>query len=189
MSRRTIILTLVVLIIAAISSWFTWHAIESGTNSHINKPKNPDAIGYNVTYMQMDAEGKLKHKVYSPKLIHFPYKDSSTFITPRIVVMNDPANPWVITADKGSSTQGITTIYLIGNVKVHQAPGPHNTELTITTSKATIKGHQKFVETDQPVTIIKPGTVITAVGANANLKTKVINLLSNVKEKYVPQQK
>jgi LPS export ABC transporter protein LptC len=159
------------------------------TKTHFDQPHNPDAIAINVTYTQMDENGMVHHIIYTPKLIHYPYQNSSAFQEPDITIINLPENPWHITADQGTSQYGTNIINLLNNVKLHQAAGPHNTALTITTNAATIHAHEKYVTTDQAITVKKPGTTITAVGAEAYVDKKTINLLSEVKEKYVPNKK
>ncbi len=188
MSKKQVFFTIVILLIAGITSCFTLHLMKI-SKSHINQPHNPDVIVINAVYTQMDDNGMVHHIVHIPKLTHYPYQDSSAFQKPDIIIMDSPKTPWHITADRGTSQYGTTTINLLDNVKLHQAAGPQNSELTITTDAATIYSHKKYVTTNRPITITKPGTTIKAVGAEAYLDKKIINLLSQVKEKYVPSKK
>ncbi len=186
MNKKQLFSTIIILIIAIVSSWFALHLLYTPTNQHVDNPKNPDAIAFNVTYTQMDQNGNIAHQLYSTRFVHYTFENSSEFQNPKITIMNPNGSPWHITADSGTSQQGSSLIHLVGNVKLYQPPSAKNTELTITTSKATIYSDKKYVTTDQPVKIVKPNTIATAIGANANMETKVVNLLSNVKETYVP---
>lgn len=189
MTRTRILFIIVLLLIASVTSYFTFDMLQPDTNNHINNPHDPDQIAVNATLTQMNKNGTIAHAVSTPRLEHYPYQDSTSFVKPDINIMNKSQNPWHITADRGTSQQGSTTIQLINNVKLHQATGPNNTELTITTSAVTIYAKEKHIITDQPVTIIKPGTIIKAVGAEAYVNSKIVNLLSNVREKHVPNNK
>jgi len=189
MNKKQIFFTIVILVIAGITSWFTWHIIKISSKTHIDQPHNPDSIIINATYTQMDANGNIHHIIHTPKLVHYSYQDATTFQNPDITIINAIGNPWHITADKGNSQYGTTIINLLNNVRLHQAASANNSELTITTVAATIYAHKKYITTANPVTVKKPGIIITAVGANAYLDKKNINLLSQLKEQYDPEKK
>jgi lipopolysaccharide export system protein LptC len=188
MNKKLIFLTLVLLIAAGVTTWFSLQIVKNTDKQYSAQPHNPDGIAFDVTYIDMDKNGLTAHIIYTPKLTHYPYQNSSIFLKPNIFINNSNKQPWHITADSGTSKYGTKIINLVGNVKLHQKPGPNNKELTINTTKATIYTQTKFVKTDQPVKILEPGSTITAIGATADLNKKIVNLLSQVKEIYVPDE-
>lgn len=186
MNRKLIATTIILLTAAGMTSWLTIRAVKSKANSHINKPHNPNAFMTNITYTEMNKDGTPHNIVFVKTGKHFQANNASSFTQPNITIYNQKQNPWIITAASGNSINGTKLIHLIGNVKLHQAAGVHNKELTVTTTAATVLPNDKIVKTDQKVTILQSGITVTAIGAIANGKTKTLKLLSNVQETYVP---
>ncbi|MCK4870257.1 MAG: LPS export ABC transporter periplasmic protein LptC [Gammaproteobacteria bacterium] len=186
MNRKLITTTIILLAAAGMTSWLTIQSVKNKTNTHINKSHNPNAFMNNVTYTEMNKDGTPHNIIFIKSGKHFQANSASTFTKPNITIYNQKQNPWIITANSGNSINGTKLIHLLGNVKLHQAAGVHNKELTVTTTAATVLPKNKIVKTDQKVTILQPGTTVTATGAIANGKTKTLKLLSNVQETYVP---
>ncbi len=188
MNKKLIFLTIALLLAAGVTTWFALQIVKNTDKQYSSQSHNPDGIAIEVTYKEMDKNGLVANIIYTPKVTHYPYQNSSIFLKPDIIITNPNKQPWHITADHGNSKYGTKIVNLVGNVKLHQKPGPNNKELTINTTKATIYIQTKFVKTNQPVTILQPGSTITAVGATADLNKKIVNLLSHVKEIYVPDE-
>ncbi len=162
MNKKFAFFTITLLLAAVIATWMSLRIVKNTTKQHINKPKNPDAIAINVTYMKMDENGLVHNVINTPKLIHYPYLDSSIFQNPDIVIINPHKQPWHITADRGTSIYGTNVIRLFGNVKLQQKAGPSNKKLTIMTDTATAYLHDKYMVTDQPVTILRSDKLLKA---------------------------
>ena len=92
--------------------------------------------------------------------------------------------PWIITADNGQSQAGVSQVHLWGNVKLLQPPARNSHNMTMTTSSLIIFPEKQLAQTDQPVVITEPGTVINGVGLRANLNTGEIQLLSQARGVY-----
>jgi lipopolysaccharide export system protein LptC len=135
-------------------------------------------------YTRMDEQGLLASQIYTSKMTHYPHDDVSKFTDPRIIIFTQDRQPWNVTAEQGVSQHGITQVTLQNNVNVHQNAGPNNQELTLTTSSLTIFPETQTAYTNQPVTIIQPGTVINSVGLHADLKKGVVELLSKASGVY-----
>ncbi|MCK4608598.1 MAG: LPS export ABC transporter periplasmic protein LptC [Gammaproteobacteria bacterium] len=188
MNKKLLALTIILLFGAVIATSISLQSVKNSTKHHIDKPHNPDAYAINLHYTQLDTNGKVKNIIHTPKLLHYPFENSADFETPDITIINPKAKPWHITAQRGHSVQGTKIVTLIDQVKMHQNASHNNKEMTITTSRATIDLHNKYISTDQFVTIMQPGITTTAIGANADLDKKIVNLLSNVHEIYDPKK-
>lgn len=165
----------------------TWQVIYQTTFYHISKPEDPDAFAININYMQMDQNGNLHNKFFATQLSHFQYNNSANFQKPIITIVTPNKTDWVITAKRGNSKHGSEKIDLVGNVKFYQAAGLDNQETTISTEHAVFFMEQKLIKTDKHVVITQPGLIAESDGADANLATSFISLLSNVNETYAPQ--
>lgn len=144
-----------------------------------------DAFLENVVAINMDKYGAPHSQIKTKKIIHYPANDTAFITQPLIILYSkDEEMPWLTTAEKGISEHGKEKILLIGNVKIHQESGPNNKEETILTSELTIYPKNDLAKTDKPVTFIEPGTIVNAVGMNAFLKEKRVQLLSKTRGEH-----
>ena len=97
---------------------------------------------------------------------------------------NANEKPWDITANKGRSEGGKSKVYLWDNVKIIQAADQNNSGFNVSTTSLTVYPDIKFAETNDPVAIIKGGSVAKAIGAKADFKSGIVDLLSNVECQY-----
>lgn len=188
MKKKYFIFTLLLFSLAGATSWLTLRIVKETSLTHITRSVNPDAYMFKARYTQMNKNGTIHSIMRATQTIHYSKKDFAVFQNPNIIVMVANKKPWHITAERGHSEQGGKKVILIDHVKMHQPAGLNNKELTIKTNSAVIYPTEKQAETNKPVTILQPGVTITAIGAKADLQKSTVNLLSNVKEIYIPQQ-
>lgn len=144
----------------------------------------PNAFMREVNYYQYNDEGNLHSHLVSPFIVQFPYKNSSYFISPHYLIYTSQHVSWTISADRGKSQNGIERIYLWGHVEIHEPAHATKTETIITTRNITIFPYRSFARTDQPVTIVRPNSLIKATGMTADLKKGIIHLLSHAQGVY-----
>ena len=144
----------------------------------------PNAFMREVDYYQYNDEGDLRSHLVSPFIIHFPYKNSSRFTSPHYLIYTSQHMPWTISADRGKSQNGIEWVYLWGHVKIYEPSQATKVETKITTHNITIFPCRSFAQTDQPVIIVRPDSLIKATGMTADLKKGIIHLLSHSRGVY-----
>ena len=129
----------------------------------------------NATYTKFEQNGNISNQFSTSKITHFKHQNNYIFDNPNLKMYNENDAPWHITATKGKSKQGKSTIYLWDNVKLVQ-----NSDFDITTSALTVHPDRKFASTNKPITIVQNGSVAKAIGATADFNKGVVTLLSNV---------
>lgn len=144
----------------------------------------PNTFMREVDYYQYDDQGDLHSHLVSPFIVHFPYKNSSRLTSPHYLIYTSQHVPWTIHADHGKSQNGIEWIYLWDHVKIHEPSQAMEVETTISTQDITIFPRRSFAQTDQPVTIVRPDSLLKATGMTADLKKGLIHLLSHSRGVY-----
>ena len=139
----------------------------------------PNAFIHKVDYYQYNDKGDLHSHLVSPYIIHFSRNNSFYFILPHCLIYTSQHEPWAISADRGKSQNEIEWIYLWGHVKIHEPPHTKELETTITTKNMIIFPSRSFAQTDQPVTIVRPDSIIKATGMTTDLKHGIIRLISH----------
>jgi len=183
-NKKNIIITIILLIIFSTASIFAVLAAKKITVTTTKAANSPDFFITNAIYTQFDHNGDISNQFYTNKITHFTSYNSYVFEKPSIKMHNANEQPWNITANKGKSERGKSTIYLWDNVKVTQAASPNNSDFDITTDALTVHPDIKFAETTEPIIIIQSESIATAIGAQTNFKEGTVKLLSNVKCQY-----
>ncbi|MEM9243931.1 MAG: LPS export ABC transporter periplasmic protein LptC [Pseudomonadota bacterium] len=136
-----------------------------------------------------DKQGNLKGTISSPQIQHYNANNKMLATTPHITSPAKSGPDWQITAQHGETLKGNQITRLWGDVKIFQPPGKNSNNIKLLTSELTYYSQQNIAKTDQPVTIIQPGTVIHGIGMIANMNTNVIQLLKQTSEKHDPTVK
>lgn len=184
MNRKSLWFSLILLIGAGLSIFLM--VIREHKTSKVVAPGGINAFMIKPTYQDFDQQGQLHSKMQANQMKHYVRHDMSLFTNPDILIYTDDRIPWYITSDHGKSQNGTTKVLLYGNVVLHQPQRPDHPETTINTTELTVYPKRSFAETDKPVQIKRPGTVIHGKGIKANLKTGVIRLLTQSRGVYEP---
>lgn len=174
-------------IAAALSgSFYLSSHLQSIPVKMVNEPAYADGFMEDVVAIRMNENGTPKSTLYSPKLVHFAQNNSTRLTSPHFVILPNIGNSWDIYANHGVSDNGVKTLYLWGEVKLHQAKGRYNKETTILTTSLTVYPEENTAKTDQAVQLIQNDSTINATGLKTNFKTSTIELLSESRGVYDP---
>lgn len=156
-------------------------------NKHKVKLDTVQSFMTNVHATAYDKLGHVKDVLVSPRVTHL-YKDNTTLADhPYVTATAKSGPPWQIHAEHGKLLNGKEEVQLWGNVNITQPAGIGSQNTTLLTSKITYYPQRKFAETDQPVTIMQPGTVIHGIGMTADLNKGLINILHHTQGQYDPK--
>ncbi len=187
MTSRQLITLFPLLLLATFSGWLAYKNSQAIVQNQ-NAAQNPDSFTKNVAAMRMNVDsGTPQDELFAPNMVHYPAGDTTNVTTPHIVIFNaDGTNnePWHIYSLKGQAQNGTTIVQLWDHVRLHQAAGPNNSEMTITTSALTVYPKDQYATTQQPVQLVQPGGVANSVGLRADLKTGDIQLFSQARGHY-----
>ena len=184
MNKKTILFTIVILIIFVGTSILALITAKKITTPHITSSNNSDFFMTNAAYTKFNLQGHIHNQVYANKITHFADNNVYLFDNPSITMHTINEQPWHITSSKGRSEKGKDIIYLWDNVKIIRAAGINNLDFDIATSALDIYPNIKFAQTNKPITIIQSGNITKSVGAQADFKTGVIKLLSKIEALY-----
>ncbi len=178
---KTLIVTISIILMIAL----VWFLIGTDFSLlHKSKPGHYDSFMTNVHGIKLDKLGNPHSELYSPNMKHYLKNDTTIAVKPKFIFYSKDGPPWHVKADHGKATNGDKLIYLWGNVYMRQLPGPGSHDATITTTSATLYPDRSYAETDQPVTVRQPGSIMHGVGMQANLKKGTIKILSKTKGMY-----
>ncbi len=153
----------VLLAAAGLAAW--WYR-SSAPPTSVPVPRSeraPDYIVDDLTALTMDALGRPQRRLATPRLRHFADDDSSELATPRLVLLEDNAPPWHLSAEQGWVLAGGNEVLLQGAVRAERARATGIEPVVMTTSAMLLLPDNDYAETERFVEIESGEDWITAV--------------------------
>jgi len=171
--------------LAALSLWLVQAVKTTQPTAAQPRLRTPDYFIENFTASSLDEQGRLRDRLRAPIMFHYPHDDSAELTKPHLELYRQDAPPWQIDADKGWVYRRSDSVLLQGNVLIWQdaKDGP----IRIITRDVRVQPSKKYAETDAPVTILRNGARVDAVGMRVYFQESRIQLLSTVRGIYDPK--
>lgn len=176
-------MTILFLLVLAANIWLMQHSFLYRDNASMSQSTTPDAFMVDMVYTSFDVKGEWNNHFRSARVTHYGDQDTSILEMPRLVSRSEPLT-WIITAGHGTARHGLKNIHLVDQVQIDRIHVTKGKTLTLLTSALIAYPQEKWVQTDQPVKIIQPGSTVYATGLTANMNTGDIHLLSKVRGNY-----
>ena len=157
---------------------------------HNNTPakKNPQEYMTNFFVSIFSKEGHLKNELSANYWAYQPETEGSTLTMPHLVIYKPDGSLWTIDANRGFIKQAniatLDQINLHNNVVISRPASNTIFPITLETPDLYYQPHKEYAETDQCVTMKKPGLKISGIGMRAFLDKGSVELLRDVKTYY-----
>jgi lipopolysaccharide export system protein LptC len=161
----------------------------SPTSSTVALLQAPDSFMTNIIATQFNTKGTLHYRLSARETKHFAEEDLTLIQQPFFTFYPESEPAWKIHSDMAKAIYGTKKAWLMGNVFVKQPPGPHSHNLTLNTSIITLYPEKSFAETDQPVTIIQPNSIIHSIGMQIDIGKNAVKFLSHTHGEYTLDEK
>lgn len=176
---------ILIIIISILIGAFAWFLLTTDFSLlHKVNPEHYDSFMTNVHGIKLDKFGKPHDELFSPNIKHYLTNDSAISEKPLFIFYGKDGPPWHVQADHAKSINGNKLIFLWDNVHIQQLPGPNSRNVTLTTTQMTVYPDRSFAETDKPVTIKQPGSIVHGVGMQADLNKGKVKILSKTSGMY-----
>lgn len=183
MNRRAVAITLVILLLAAVSSWLSEESRREARRAEAEGERAPDYFMEGVVATEMGADGRPRQRLEATRLNHFPRDGRSELAAPHLVVYQDESPPWHLFAKRGEVRAGGAEIFLEGGVRLTRA-APEEVEIR----SATLRLHpdRRHAETADPIVVVSGADRLEAVGMEASLQDERVTLKSQVRGIHAP---
>ena len=185
-NRSAIVAPLILLSLLALMTAWINHVVQSpsfkldGRQHH-----DADVIVKNFVTTQTDDQGKLRYKLASVEMKHFPDDDSTHLTRPRYTQFVANKFYTEVQAQRGLVSSDGDKVQLLDGVKITRRGRTGQAELTITSPDLTILPKQDLVQTNSPVVIRQaPNNVIQATGMVFDKEKQTLTLLHQVRAHY-----
>lgn len=177
-------LTLLALL-ALMTAWIN-HVVQAPTVKVDGQHRHdPDFIVSNFVTTQTDSQGRLRYKLASVEMKHFPDDDSTHLTRPRYTQFVANKFYTEVQAQRGYITSDGDKVQLLDGVKITRRAYAQQAELTISSADLTLLPKQDLIKTNSPVIIRQaPNTVIRATGMVFDKEKQTLTLLHQVRAHY-----
>lgn len=171
---------LIIAVICTVS--FTLHSTKRQNPN--DKTKNHlEGYANTITQYHYNKKGQLNTVFQSPKILQYSKQQTALIDQPRIIAYGKHGT-WHLSADHGKSIDAGKRIRASGHVVIEQFATKTTPYTKITTKTATFFPQVSIAKTKAPVTIQRPGTTITGIGAIADMKKGTVKILQQARGTY-----
>ena len=179
---------LVVLTVVGLSTLSWWMPIEQAPVSKlVTAPEKRHIADFYLTDFDlttMNAAGHPRYYLQAKGLQHYADDDASQLQMPRLTVYRPAAPAWLLSSDQAQVAAGGQSVLLQDNVKVQRLATNKRDTLELTTSALRVVPAKQYAETDQAVTIVTDLGITRAIGMQADLQQRRLQLLAQVRGDY-----
>lgn len=177
-------LGLVLLVAAVISGWSAWRQRDTPAAPAVAEQRS-DYTLEDFELVALDKEGKESVTLRAPRLQRNPADQSLDITAPLFLLPDAEGRHWQVRSRRARIDAGFDELRLQGEVvgtSPEQAPPPTRFE----TDSLKLVPARNHISSPDPVTITRPGSILSGRGFEANLKTRQYRILSQVKARYEP---
>lgn len=150
--------------------------------------KKPQEYMSQVSVTTYTEVGQLKNELSAHYWAYLPELESSNLTKPHLTVYKADGTIWHIDAKEGAASQptlgAIDSIQLKNDVVLQRQASRNTYPIRLETTALNYQPKKQYAETDQFITMTKPGLKITGRGLRAFIEQGTVELLHNVTTLY-----
>ena len=151
-------------------------------------PTRSDYILHEFELTSLDSEGKESFSVAAPYLERDPGGKSLTMRQPRFSFPDREEGRWQAKSDSAWVAEKGVEVRLLEKVEMVGPPSPRGEQTRFSTRRLQIFPKQDLALSEDPVTVTRADSILQGTGLRADMKSKKISLLANVKGRYAPRR-
>ena len=184
------------LVFALLLSALLIYLLVTATDNEVELSESTVALGdadydYFMTLIDntvLNSDGSTRYRIRAERLTHYPAGDVAVLDAPVFhVYQEDASAPWQITANNAridtEPGTNIRRIALDSEVVIHRTDDSGR-PVDVYTDFLTVYPDTKTLTTDRAVSLVSPGSLVTAVGMTGDLNRNIIRLLDQVKGRH-----
>jgi lipopolysaccharide export system protein LptC len=181
-----------ILILAILAGFSYYLAQFAGRGDITIGPKvlkhEPDYFVERFALVKLNEAGKPTFRLSAESVLHYPDDDTSEFVKPLIVSIDDTKPVVQITSDKGKAGPKGEITELFGNVEITRAADRKGAKLIVKTDYITINTSDEVAATDKLVSITQGNSELTGIGMDFDNLARTFALRSEVKGVVTPDK-
>lgn len=186
-SRR--LFQIVTLGLLLVVGWVLLERTPEVTSTKTASQNQPDYFVEDFTVTATRPDGEVEYRLSAKSMQHYPKAAIWRFTAPHMLYFPGKGEPWRMDAKKGKAWSDGDDILLQGPVAIRRAGGPVNRPMNADTFDLHLKPNENYAFTDKRTVLYSGGMRLAGVGARAYMDQQKLELLSQVKGRYVPEKR
>lgn len=178
-------LMLLLLAGAAAAGWSVWTQRKAQAPQAIQA--HSDYVLNDFQIIALDTQGREAFTVRAPRMARDPADKSLDVAIPLFLVPDAQGRHWEVRSRTATIDEGGERIHLAGNVLATSPQGSN--PVRIASQRLNVFPRRNQATSDDEVVITQPGLTMRGRGLHADLARDVATLSSNVRTRYVPNQR
>jgi lipopolysaccharide export system protein LptC len=170
--------------VAAVTAWLDRQVQPPERTPDGKTRHDPDYVVDNFAVTRIGPDGIPRYTLSARRMVHYPDDDTTHLEAPKLVSFSNSSTRATATSKTALLSSNGENAYLTDDVLLVRAAYDDKSELTMRTTWLHIIPDDDTAKTDRPVQISDANTLITSIGLEFNNKTRILNLLSNVRGRY-----
>ena len=185
MMRRRSLVAITLLAVAVTGGLAVWQLRPAAPPPPVN-PARSDYILENFELTALDEAGKESFSVAAPRLERDPNGKSLTLQLPKFSFPDKDGGRWHATSQSAWVAEKGVEVRLIDQVELVGPHTPTGDRTRFTTARLQIFPKQDLALSQDRVTISRADSILRGTGLRADMRSKHIQLLDDVKGRYAP---
>ena len=183
--RKRSLAALSLLTVAVLGGLAVWQLRPAAPPPPVN-PARSDYILEDFELTSLDEQGQESFSVTAPRLERDPKGKSLTLQLPRFSFPDKDGGRWEATSRSAWVAEKGVEVRLIEQVELVGPPSPVGDQTRFSTGVLRIFPKDDRAESEDRVTVTRADSILRGTGLRADLRSKRIQLLSDVKGRYAP---
>lgn len=185
--RHPLVLSAVLLGAAAFAALTVWQ-LRPAAKQPPPGPTRSDYVLHEFELTSLDSEGRESFSVAAPYLERDPGGRSLTMRLPRFSFPDREQGRWQASSNSAWVAEKGVEVRLLEKVEMVGPPSPRGERTRFSTRRLQIFPKQDLALSEDPVTVARADSILQGTGLRADMKSKKISLLANVKGRYAPRR-
>lgn len=184
--QKKVLSWLALIALTGVTSWLL-QSLEKGstTTTFIDTPQLPDYMLEAFKTTRMDEQGQMKSQLAATSMIHYRDRDTE-IVAPYLTFYRQGQALWVIQAEQGHISPDGNEVRLVGQTTLWRQDASIAKRAEITSRDVRVRLDTNIAETQALTSIRSYNTETHSLGMHVFLSTHQVDLLSQVRGRYVP---
>jgi lipopolysaccharide export system protein LptC len=191
MKQLPVLPILLLALLAAASGWLLWQLREQAPPAELLGPPRSDYSLETFELVALDAEGREAFHATGPRLARHPQLGTIEIEEPRLAFPDRHGEVWTSRSRRAWLSRDGSELRLHEQVELLGPPGePGEDEpLRLQSERLDVFPRENRVATEAAVTVTEPGSILRGRGLRADLDTRRVELLSEVRIRHEPPRR
>ena len=186
--KRPLALSAVLLGVAVFTGVAVWQ-LRPGPRPVAAGVARSDYVLEDFELTSLDAAGKEAFSVAAPHLERDPGGKSLSIDQPRFQFPDRNEGRWLATSERAWVAEKGVEVRLIDKVQLTGPASPNGDRIRFETAHLQIFPKQDLALSEDSVTVTRADSILQGTGLRADMNSKRIQLLANVKGRYAPHRR